>query len=57
MMAEVISRRFARAKEVTAERYDEGFAAVPNLVVVDGGKGQLRRRSPPSRPTTCRASR
>ncbi len=41
MMAEVISRRFARAKEVTAERYDEGFAAVPNLVVVDGGKGQL----------------
>jgi excinuclease ABC subunit C len=26
---------------VTAERYDEGFAAVPNLVVVDGGKGQL----------------
>ncbi|MGH3039066.1 MAG: helix-hairpin-helix domain-containing protein, partial [Gaiellaceae bacterium] len=26
---------------VTAERYDEGFAAIPNLVVVDGGKGQL----------------
>jgi excinuclease ABC subunit C len=41
MMAEVISRRFARAREVTAERYDEGFSAVPNLVVVDGGKGQL----------------
>ncbi|MGH3041623.1 MAG: excinuclease ABC subunit UvrC [Gaiellaceae bacterium] len=41
MMAEVISRRFARAKEVTAVRYDEGFAAIPNLVVVDGGKGQL----------------
>jgi excinuclease ABC subunit C len=41
MMAEVVSRRFARAGEVTAERYDEGFAAVPNLVVVDGGKGQL----------------
>jgi excinuclease ABC subunit C len=41
MMAEVISRRFARAKEVTAERYDEGFAAIPNLVVVDGGKCQL----------------
>jgi excinuclease ABC subunit C len=41
MMAEVVSRRFARAKEVTAERYDEGFAAVPNLVVIDGGKGQL----------------
>jgi excinuclease ABC subunit C len=42
MMAEVISRRFARAREVTAERYDEGFAAMPNLVVVDGGKGQLK---------------
>jgi excinuclease ABC subunit C len=41
MMAEVISRRFVRAREVTEERYDEGFAAIPNLVVVDGGKGQL----------------
>jgi excinuclease ABC subunit C len=41
MMAEVISRRFARAEQVTAERYDEGFAAIPNLIVVDGGKGQL----------------
>ncbi|MDQ3822898.1 MAG: excinuclease ABC subunit UvrC [Actinomycetota bacterium] len=40
-MAEVISRRFARARDVTAEEYDEGFASVPNLVVVDGGKGQL----------------
>jgi excinuclease ABC subunit C len=42
MMGEVISRRFARAREVTAARYDEGFAAMPNLVVVDGGKGQLK---------------
>jgi excinuclease ABC subunit C len=41
MMGEVISRRFARAQKVTADRYDEGFAAIPNLVVVDGGKGQL----------------
>jgi excinuclease ABC subunit C len=40
-MAEVISRRFARARDVTADEYDEGFASVPNLVVVDGGKGQL----------------
>jgi excinuclease ABC subunit C len=40
-MAEVVSRRFARAREITAEEYDEGFASVPNLVVVDGGKGQL----------------
>jgi len=26
---------------VTADEYDEGFASVPNLVVIDGGKGQL----------------
>jgi excinuclease ABC subunit C len=42
MMREVIARRFARARPATSgEDYDEGFAAVPNLVVVDGGKGQL----------------
>ena len=40
-MAEVVSRRFARAGKLTDEEYDEGFAAVPNLVVIDGGKGQL----------------
>jgi excinuclease ABC subunit C len=39
-MAEVISRRFARLG-VTGEEYDEGFASPPNLVVIDGGKGQL----------------
>jgi excinuclease ABC subunit C len=42
MMAEVISRRFARAtRDAAAADYDEGFVAVPNLVVIDGGKGQL----------------
>ncbi len=40
-MAEVISRRFARVRDVASDEYDEGFAAVPNLVVIDGGKGQL----------------
>jgi excinuclease ABC subunit C len=39
-MAEVISRRFARLG-VTVDDYDEGFASPPNLVVIDGGKGQL----------------
>ncbi|HEX2504787.1 MAG TPA: excinuclease ABC subunit UvrC [Gaiellaceae bacterium] len=42
MMAEVVSRRFARLRPATdLAEYDEGFAATPNLVVVDGGKGQL----------------
>ena len=40
-MAQVIERRFARMSDVADEEYDEGFAAVPNLVVIDGGKGQL----------------
>src|SRR3954449_20586 len=40
-MAEVVSRRFARLSDETAEQYDESFAAMPNLVVIDGGKGQL----------------
>jgi excinuclease ABC subunit C len=41
-MAEVVSRRFARlAAGATADDYDESFAATPNLLVIDGGKGQL----------------
>ncbi len=40
-MAEIVSRRFARLDAGSAEEYDESFAAMPNLVVVDGGKGQL----------------
>ena len=41
-MAEVVSRRFARlAAGVTSDEYDESFATTPNLVVIDGGKGQL----------------
>jgi excinuclease ABC subunit C len=43
-MAEVVSRRFARlaaADDGAGEDWDESFAATPNLVVVDGGKGQL----------------
>jgi len=40
-MAEVVSRRFARLANADSEQHDESFAAMPNLVVIDGGKGQL----------------
>src|SRR5262245_37030174 len=41
-MAEIVSRRFARlAAGAAADDWDESFAATPNLVVIDGGKGQL----------------
>ncbi len=40
-MAEVVSRRFARLGRRMDDDYDESFVAAPNLVVVDGGKGQL----------------
>ncbi len=40
MMNQVLRRRFERRSE-DAGAYDESFAALPDLVVVDGGKGQL----------------
>jgi excinuclease ABC subunit C len=40
-MAEVVSRRFARLGRRTDGEYDESFVSAPNLVVIDGGKGQL----------------
>src|SRR4051812_48554602 len=42
MMAETVGRRFARlGNAVEVDEYDPSFAACPNLVVIDGGKGQL----------------
>jgi excinuclease ABC subunit C len=47
MMGEVIRRRFARFleedKEVNEGKRGGKFAYPPNLVVIDGGKGQLNR--------------
>jgi excinuclease ABC subunit C len=40
-MAEVIARRFARLSDGTGDTHDASFATTPNLVVIDGGKGQL----------------
>ncbi|GAB4242372.1 MAG: excinuclease ABC subunit UvrC [Thermoleophilia bacterium] len=41
-LREVLSRRFDRAVDPEDPRaYDPSFEAVPDLVVVDGGKGQL----------------
>ena len=39
MMNQVVRRRFER--HAIAADYDESFATLPDLVVVDGGKGQL----------------
>jgi excinuclease ABC subunit C len=41
-MHEVVLRRFTRLQtDVGSAEWNESFAATPNLVVVDGGKGQL----------------
>jgi len=40
MMQQVVRRRFERRLD-SSDRYDESFAAIPDLVLIDGGKGQL----------------
>ncbi len=40
MMNQVLRRRFERRADA-GDMYDESFATLPDLVVVDGGKGQL----------------
>ena len=44
MMAEVLRRRFKRAAQVVEEKAaggNEGWGALPDLLIVDGGKAQL----------------
>jgi excinuclease ABC subunit C len=53
-MAEVLSRRFAqweRQADISPHdpAYDSSFAALPNVVVIDGGKGQLAAGMEPLR--------
>jgi excinuclease ABC subunit C len=40
-MYEVLSRRFRRAREDAAQGQNESTWALPDLIVIDGGKGQL----------------
>ncbi len=40
-MKQVVGRRFERRADASADAYDESFATLPDLVVIDGGKGQL----------------
>jgi excinuclease ABC subunit C len=40
-MREALLRRFTKSSEDAEGKYDPSFEAVPDLVVVDGGKGQL----------------
>jgi len=42
MMNEMLSRRFKRvSKDEKEVKYDETFSILPDLVIIDGGKGQL----------------
>ena len=40
-LSEAVTRRFERHRRVDEDGYDRSFATLPNLLVIDGGKGQL----------------
>ena len=40
-MQEVLTRRFNRAKTEIEQGKTQGFAQLPDLIIIDGGKGQL----------------
>lgn len=40
-MAEVLTRRFTEYKKAQEEGEDSGFAKLPDLILLDGGKGQV----------------
>jgi excinuclease ABC subunit C len=40
-LAEAVTRRFERHRRVDEDGYDRSFTTLPNLLVIDGGKGQL----------------
>ena len=55
-MAQVIERGSRALPDAGRRDYDDGFAALPNLVVIDGGKGSSPRRSRRCSGSTSRAS-
>ena len=45
-MAEVLTRRFTEYKKAKEEGEDSGFSKLPDLILLDGGKGQVSAVKP-----------